>query len=38
MIPSYGRSLGSDEQLCHEIREWTSRVLELNVEEPVSHS
>lgn len=36
IIPSYGKSLGSDEQLCHEIREWTSRVLELNVEEAVS--
>jgi malate dehydrogenase (quinone) len=36
MIPSYGKSLGSDERLCHEIREWTGRVLDLNIEEPVA--
>ena len=33
MIPSYGRSMGSDAKLCREIRAYTSEVLELdNVE------
>ena len=29
MIPSYGKRLGEDEVLLHEIRNYTSRVLEL---------
>ena len=34
MIPSYGLSLSSDAQLCHDIREWTSSVLGLTAPEP----
>lgn len=29
MIPSYGRSMSNDPQLCNEMRAWTSRVLSL---------
>ncbi|MBD0278002.1 MAG: malate:quinone oxidoreductase, partial [Flavisolibacter sp.] len=32
MIPSYGRNMGKDAQLCREMREWTSRVLGLPYE------
>jgi len=30
IIPTWGRSLNDDEQLCREIREYTHRVLQLN--------
>lgn len=30
MIPSHGKSLGKDAQLCREIRAYTSRILKLN--------
>ena len=30
MIPSYGKPLGSDAQLCREVREYTSKVLQLH--------
>ena len=33
MIPSYGRSIGSDAQLCRELRAWTSKALGLKTEE-----
>ena len=33
MIPSYGRTLGDDAQLCKEVREYTSRVLGLKFPE-----
>lgn len=33
MIPSYGKPLGNDAQLCHEVREYTSRVLGLHFPE-----
>ncbi len=35
MIPSYGRSLGSDAQLCREIRAYTSEVLGLRMNTPI---
>jgi malate dehydrogenase (quinone) len=31
MIPSYGKPLGQDAQLCQDVRNYTSRVLGLNV-------
>ena len=33
MIPSYGKHLARDEQLCDEIRNYTSKVLGLKVSE-----
>jgi malate dehydrogenase (quinone) len=30
MIPSYGKPLGKDAQLCRKVREYTSRVLQLH--------
>lgn len=33
MIPSYGKSLASDEALLHEMRSWTSEVLGIKAEE-----
>ncbi|MDB5193419.1 MAG: malate:quinone oxidoreductase [Segetibacter sp.] len=33
MIPSFGKSLGDDAELCNSVRAWTSEVLQLNVEE-----
>lgn len=35
MIPSYGESLGENAELCSKVREWTSRVLKLEVHEEV---
>jgi malate dehydrogenase (quinone) len=35
MIPSYGLSLGSDAELCNELREWTGRVLGLSASKAV---
>jgi malate dehydrogenase (quinone) len=31
MIPSYGKPLGQDAQLCQDVRNYTSRVLDLDV-------
>jgi hypothetical protein len=31
MIPSYGKPLGQDAQLCQEVRNYTGRVLGLDV-------
>ena len=30
MIPSYGKSLAKDRELCYETRKWTSQTLHLN--------
>jgi malate dehydrogenase (quinone) len=35
MIPSFGESLGENAELCNKVREWTSRVLKLEVHEEV---
>ncbi len=35
MIPSYGQSLVTDEELCRKVREYTSKVLGLTTEEEV---
>src|SRR3954454_5862770 len=35
MIPSCGQSLGDNEELCRKIREWTSKILKLQIAEPV---
>ncbi len=35
MVPSYGKSLSTDEKLCQEVRAWTSNVLKLNKHEEV---
>jgi len=35
MVPSYGKSLSTDEKLCQEVRTWTSNVLKLNKHEEV---
>jgi len=35
LIPAYGKELGSNAQLCHDIREWTSSVLGLKEPQPV---
>ncbi|HEY6976467.1 MAG TPA: malate:quinone oxidoreductase [Chitinophagaceae bacterium] len=35
MIPSYGESLGDNEELCRKIREWTGRILKLQIAELV---
>jgi malate dehydrogenase (quinone) len=35
MIPSYGQSLGDNEELCRKTREWTSKILKLQISEPV---
>ncbi len=34
MIPSYGQALSKDAALLNELRDWTSEVLHLKVEEP----
>lgn len=36
MIPSYGKSLASDEALLHEMRSWTSEVLGIKAEEKLA--
>jgi malate dehydrogenase (quinone) len=33
LIPSYGKSLGDDAELCRRIRKWTSSVLQLKLPE-----
>jgi len=35
MVPSYGKSLSTDEKLCQEVRTWTSNVLKLTKQEEV---
>jgi malate dehydrogenase (quinone) len=35
LVPSYGRSMGKDAALCHELRAYTSRVLKLAFPESV---
>jgi malate dehydrogenase (quinone) len=35
MIPSFGESLGEDPELCRKIREWSGRILNLKIPQPV---
>ncbi len=37
MIPSYGRSMGQDAELCSEIRDWTCKVLGLPNKNEIEH-